>query len=234
MLHSQQYHGHYFPVHGTTILGINRSGNRGSSSPRPPPPHRKVTFLLMFSSKSSLMWPFFFLFLLLPPGLQPLYCHCLLFQSSHWLPFFCPETPPVWPCHCPAWSSFCSLCAQPCLTFCDPLDYSPPGFSIHAWDFPGKNTGVGCHVLLQGILLTQGLNQRLLSPALAGGFFTIVSPGNSEVCLRLPVCPQQILSRSEESLFLLWLLPACTSTAPTTSCLEFHVSASPKFLWFPM
>ena len=26
------------------------------------------------------------------------------------------------------------------------------------WDFPGKNTGVGCHFLLQEIFLTQGLN----------------------------------------------------------------------------
>ena len=30
------------------------------------------------------------------------------------------------------------------------------------WDFPGKNTGVGCHFLLQGILPTQELNLRLL------------------------------------------------------------------------
>ena len=30
------------------------------------------------------------------------------------------------------------------------------------WDFPGKNTGVGCHSLLQGIFLTQGLNLGLL------------------------------------------------------------------------
>ena len=30
------------------------------------------------------------------------------------------------------------------------------------WDSPGKNTGVGCHFLLQGILLTQGSNPRLL------------------------------------------------------------------------
>ena len=29
-------------------------------------------------------------------------------------------------------------------------------------DFPGKNTGVGCHLLLQGIFLTQELNLRLL------------------------------------------------------------------------
>ena len=34
----------------------------------------------------------------------------------------------------------------------------------------GKNTGVGCHFLLQGILAIQGLNLR--SPGLAGGFFT--------------------------------------------------------------
>ena len=30
------------------------------------------------------------------------------------------------------------------------------------WDFPGKNTGVGCHFLLQGIFLTQGSNPGLL------------------------------------------------------------------------
>ena len=30
------------------------------------------------------------------------------------------------------------------------------------WDSPGKNTGVGCHFLLQGIFLTQGWNQCLL------------------------------------------------------------------------
>ena len=30
------------------------------------------------------------------------------------------------------------------------------------WNFPGKNTGVGCHFLLQGIFQTQGLNPHLL------------------------------------------------------------------------
>ena len=30
------------------------------------------------------------------------------------------------------------------------------------WDSPGKNTGVGCHCLLQGIFPTQGSNPRLL------------------------------------------------------------------------
>ena len=36
---------------------------------------------------------------------------------------------------------------------------SPPGSSVHG-DSPGKNTGVGCHALLQGIFQTQGLNLR--------------------------------------------------------------------------
>ena len=37
---------------------------------------------------------------------------------------------------------------QSCLTLCDPIDSSPPG-SPRPWDSPGKNTGVGCHFLLQ-------------------------------------------------------------------------------------
>ena len=36
---------------------------------------------------------------------------------------------------------------QLCPTLCDPIDGSPPGSC--PWDSPGKNTGVGCHFLLQ-------------------------------------------------------------------------------------
>ena len=50
---------------------------------------------------------------------------------------------------------------QLCPTLCDPMDCSPSGFSVHG-DSPGKNTGVGCHALLQGIFPTKGLNLRLL------------------------------------------------------------------------
>ena len=35
------------------------------------------------------------------------------------------------------------------------MDCSPPDSSVHG-DAPGKNTGVGCHALLQGIFPTQG------------------------------------------------------------------------------
>ena len=38
---------------------------------------------------------------------------------------------------------------------------SPPRSSVHGV-FQGRNTGVSCHFLLQGILLTQGLNPHLL------------------------------------------------------------------------
>jgi len=40
------------------------------------------------------------------------------------------------------------------------MDCSLPGSSVHG-DSPSKNTGVGCHVLLQGIFPTQGSNPGL-------------------------------------------------------------------------
>ena len=51
--------------------------------------------------------------------------------------------------------------AQSCLTFCDPMDCSPPGSSVHGI-FQPRNTGVGCHFLLQGIFPSQGSNPHLL------------------------------------------------------------------------
>ena len=54
--------------------------------------------------------------------------------------------------------------SQLCLSLCDPMDCSLPSSSVQPtklfcpWDSPGKNTGVGCHSLLQGIFFTQGSN----------------------------------------------------------------------------
>ena len=64
------------------------------------------------------------------------------------------------PCRKSPDSHVCSV-IQSCLTLCDPTDCSLPGSSVHGI-FLGKNTGVGCHFLLQEIFLTQGLNLRLL------------------------------------------------------------------------
>ena len=59
---------------------------------------------------------------------------------------------------------------QSCPTLCKP--YEPPRL-LCQWDCPGKNTGVGCHFLLQGNLPDPGIEpMSLVSPALAGRFFT--------------------------------------------------------------
>ena len=58
----------------------------------------------------------------------------------------------------------CMLSCFSSVQLCNPvtlLTYrSLPGFFVHG-DSPGKNTGVGCHTLLQGIFLIQGSNLHL-------------------------------------------------------------------------
>ena len=48
--------------------------------------------------------------------------------------------------------------AQSCLNFATPWSTK----LLCPWDSPGKNTRVGCHFLLQGIIRTQGSNPGLL------------------------------------------------------------------------
>ena len=43
-----------------------------------------------------------------------------------------------------------------------PTLWTPRTVALCPWDSPGENTGVGCHVLLQGIFLTQGWIPHLL------------------------------------------------------------------------
>ena len=60
---------------------------------------------------------------------------------------------------------------QLCLTLCNPMNCSSQ--ASLSWDSPGKTTGVGFHALLQGNLSNPGIEPTyLMSPALAGGFFT--------------------------------------------------------------
>ena len=68
------------------------------------------------------------------------------------------------------------LVAQLCPTVCDPMDCNPPGSSVHE-NSPGKNTGVGCHALLQGIFLT-GIEPG--SPALQVDSLPAELPGKRE------------------------------------------------------
>ena len=72
---------------------------------------------------------------------------------------------------------YAALClvAQSCLTLCNPMDCSLPGSSVHG-DSPGKNTGIGCHALLQGIFPTEGLNPHL--PHCRGFFYLLSHKGS--------------------------------------------------------
>ena len=80
------------------------------------------------------------------------------------------------------------LVAQPCPTLCDHMDCSPPVF-LCPWDFPGKNTGVGWHALLQGVFPTQGLNPLLLH--LQVGTLPLALPGKPQLQFSLVTqsCP---------------------------------------------
>ena len=61
---------------------------------------------------------------------------------------------------------------QSCPTLCDPVDCRLPGLSIHG-NSPGRNTGVGKPCPSPGDLPHPGIDPAsLMSPALAGGFFT--------------------------------------------------------------
>ena len=74
------------------------------------------------------------------------------------------------------------LVLQLCLTLCDPRLLCP-------WDFPGKNTGVGCHFLLQGSLPDPWIKPASpVSPAWAGKFFTTEPPGKHYIKLYCCCC----------------------------------------------
>ena len=74
--------------------------------------------------------------------------------------------------------SSCSRCCCCCVCSVSSDYLWPHGLSPSRlpcpWDFPGKNAGVGCHFLLQGIFPTQGSNPCFLH---FGGFFTTSPPG---------------------------------------------------------
>ena len=65
------------------------------------------------------------------------------------------------------------------------------------WDSPGKNTGVGCHALLQGNLPDPGI--ELESLALAGGFFTTSTTWEAS-SRRLELCSLQRAKQSTSDL----------------------------------
>ena len=59
---------------------------------------------------------------------------------------------------------------QSCPTLCNPMTIASQAPLVHG-NSPGKNTGVGCHVLLQGIVPVQG-SSLCVSLGWAGKFLT--------------------------------------------------------------
>ena len=55
----------------------------------------------------------------------------------------------------------CCLITKSCLTLLQPCGLWPARL-LCPWDFPGKNTGLGCYFFIQGIFPTQRSNPRLL------------------------------------------------------------------------
>ena len=68
-------------------------------------------------------------------------------------------------------SCCCCLVSKSYPTLCNPKHCR----LLCPWDFPGKDTGGGCHFLLQGNLPDPGIKPT--SAALADGFSTTEPPG---------------------------------------------------------
>ena len=82
------------------------------------------------------------------------------------------------------------LVTQLCLTLCNPMDCSLLGSSVHG-NSPGKNTGVGCHALLQGISPTQGSN-----PGLPHYRWTLYCLSHQRSIVTLSVCSVAVIPTS--------------------------------------
>ena len=77
-----------------------------------------------------------------------------------------------------------NACAQSLSCVClRPYELQPTRL-FYPWNFPGKNTGVGCHFLLQGIFPTEGSNPQLLHLLhWQVDSFPLAPPVESEDCL---------------------------------------------------
>ena len=72
------------------------------------------------------------------------------------------------------------LVAQSCLILCDPIDYSPPGSSVHGILQAGILEWVAISST-PGYLPDPGIKPKSPAvPALAGGFFTTEPPGKTQ------------------------------------------------------
>ena len=97
---------------------------------------------------------------------------------------------------------------------CDPMDCSPPGSSVYG-DSPDKDTGVGCHALLQGNLPNPGTEpMSSASPAMQADSLWLShwgSPIKFTIHNVLLFCGPSIRSSQLSS----WPVDICSPLTPT-------------------
>ena len=81
-----------------------------------------------------------------------------------------------------------------------------PSRFLCPWNVPGKNTGVGCHFLPQGIFSTQGSNLGLLHWQMVDSVPPLYAFLANSVCLRGQTCSNESLA-SRKAKLLMEILP---------------------------
>ena len=107
--------------------------------------------------------------------------------------------------------------------------YSPPGPSVLGI-IPGKNIRVSCHLLLQGISLTQGLSLHLLHQQV--GSFPLRQQGGPLVCTRQQLSVHGLLSSLPIFPSAYRLLFIFQNAARVLSCLGNPAQAPNKIQFF--
>ena len=106
------------------------------------------------------------------------------------------------------------------------------------WNFPGKNTGVGCHFLPQGIFLAEGLNPELLhwqvgslplchlgGPRTLGGLYRVTEPlccSQTNFSLPCHAAHESVIWRRQERNGSFWQLPTQLEKLGTNSLTFSH------------
>ena len=96
---------------------------------------------------------------------------------------------------------------------------------LSPWDSPGKNTGVGCHFLLQGIFPTQGLNPSLLHLLLwQTGSLPLAPPQFSHLVMSDSATPWTAACQASLSITNSWSLPKLMSieSVPSNYLILYH------------
>ena len=115
----------------------------------------------------------------------------------------------------------CCLVTKSCLTLLPPHKLQPARL-LCPWDFPGKNTGVGCHFLFQENLPNPGWNLHLMN--WQADSLPLSHQGNPYVCITL---------KQNKRLPELWYLEALKSSKYSTYLVLVSLNSNMQDPTFP-